>query len=459
MSDRYEVLSTLGCGATATVYLSRHRKLKTLCAIKCIPRQLAGSSSFPSEAILLKQLHSPGIPVLYDFDEDEHTFYLIEEYVPGESLEAFLLHQSFISEAFLIQIGLQLCDIFFVMHTCSPEPVFYLDLKPEHIIVCGDSIKIIDFGSAIFQKDTTHDISLFGTTEYAAPELLSSAKVSFSSDLFGIGKILDYLSRALQNKCSFKLSRIIQKACAPTVAQRYATVSELKQDLLALKPDMCQTNLLKSIGIVSSHSGVGATHLAVSVVSVLNKNRFSSYYIEKNNSHSLSSMLLKKGQFSEHDGLFCYQHFHAVRHYGEGIVSPIPPSGIPVHDYGVFQTDLIEYYPNETLLFVMGSRKWELEQTYAVGEQLLSLDNVIFVCNYGDTKTAKHLARYFHRPVYCFPLDADPFCITREKERIILELFAIKGGHKLFFSSRNGLRNSGAPLESLEQNMALDAHT
>ena len=450
MSDRYEVLSTLGCGATATVYLSRHRKLKTLCAIKCIPRQLAGSSSFPSEAIFLKRLHSPGIPVLYDFDEDENTFYLIEEYVPGESLEAFMLHQTFISETFLIQIGLQLCDIFFVMHTCSPEPVFYLDLKPEHIIVCGESIKIIDFGSAIFQKDTKHGISLFGTTEYAAPELISSAEVSFASDLFSIGKVLDYLSSSLQNKCNFKLSRIIQKACSPSVAHRYATVWELKQELLSLKPDPCQSNLLKSIGVVSSHSGVGATHLAVSAVSVLNKNHFSSYYIEKNNSHSLSSMLLGNGQFSEHNGVFCYQHFHAIRHYGEGILSPVPPSGIPVHDYGVFQTDLIEYHPDETLLFVMGSRKWELEQTYAVGEQLLNRENVVFVCNYGDMNAAKHLARYFHRPIYCFPLDADPFCITREKERFILELLAIKGGHKLFFSSRKGLRNSVVPLESLE---------
>ena len=126
------------------------------------------------------------------------------------------------------------------MHTCSPEPVFYLDLKPEHIIVCGESIKIIDFGSAIFQKDTKHGISLFGTTEYAAPELLSSAEVSFASDLFSIGKVLDFLSKALQNKCSFKVSRIIQKACSPSVAQRYATVWELKQELLSYESPLAE---------------------------------------------------------------------------------------------------------------------------------------------------------------------------------------------------------------------------
>lgn len=449
LSDRYEILSTLGSGATSTVYLARHRKLKTLRAIKCIPRQMALSSSISSEANLLRTLTFPGIPILYDLEEDETSIYLIEEYVNGESLEAFVLHSSIISENFLLQTGIQLCDIFLYLHELKPDPILYVDLKPDHIIVCGDSIKLIDFGSAIFLKETGNSIPLFGTTEYAAPELVEQALPSFASDLYSIGMVLAYLYRAASQPGSFELSRIIQKATATSVITRYRTVRELKEALLELRPDTCRTHLLQSIGIISSNPGVGATHLAVSVTSVLNKNNYSCFYEEKNNHNSLSSMIQGNSHFVEQNGVLCYQYFRAVPHYGESIRLPAVPSGISIKDYGVYDP-IIELDSNEALLYLFGSRDWELERAYAIGEQISCWNHVIFICNYGDAHTAKNFARHFHRNVYCFPLDADPFRITREKELLLLDLLALKGGHKPFFSCKKGLPRFLSPSESLE---------
>jgi serine/threonine-protein kinase len=63
------------------VYLAEHLKLRVYRAIKCIPKAPARGSSFPledasfHEADLLKNLNHPGIPLIYDIDEDDANFY------------------------------------------------------------------------------------------------------------------------------------------------------------------------------------------------------------------------------------------------------------------------------------------------------------------------------------------------------------------------------------------------
>lgn len=55
-----------------------------------------------------------------------------------------------ISHELLIKFCIQLCDILDYLHHLMPYPILYQDLKPEHIIVCGNQIKLIDFGIASF---------------------------------------------------------------------------------------------------------------------------------------------------------------------------------------------------------------------------------------------------------------------------------------------------------------------
>lgn len=77
---KYRIISTLGAGSSGTVYLAEHLKLKVYRAIKCIPKDTARNTSNFSEeqllkeACLLKNLNHPGIPLIYDIDEDDHFF-------------------------------------------------------------------------------------------------------------------------------------------------------------------------------------------------------------------------------------------------------------------------------------------------------------------------------------------------------------------------------------------------
>ena len=95
-------------------------------------------ADFLSEADLLKNLNHPGIPLIYDIDEDDDFIYMIEEFIQGDSLEDFILHQDYISQELIIEYGIQLCDILDYLHHITPYPILYQDLKPEHIILCGN---------------------------------------------------------------------------------------------------------------------------------------------------------------------------------------------------------------------------------------------------------------------------------------------------------------------------------
>ena len=97
LSGKYEILKPLGCGSNGTVYLARHQSLGIDRAIKFFPKNAAQSPFAISEAQVLKTVQHPGIPTIYDFEEDESFYYLVEEYIQGDSLEQFLLHQPSIS--------------------------------------------------------------------------------------------------------------------------------------------------------------------------------------------------------------------------------------------------------------------------------------------------------------------------------------------------------------------------
>ena len=102
------------------------------------------------EADLLKNLKHPGIPTIYDVEEDDEYYYIIEEYVQGQSMEAYVLRQNCISIDMAVHMALQICDVMKYLHNQKPYPIIYQDLKPEHIILCGKRIVLIDFGIRIY---------------------------------------------------------------------------------------------------------------------------------------------------------------------------------------------------------------------------------------------------------------------------------------------------------------------
>ena len=188
--DKYELIKSLGSGSSGDVFLVRHVSMDQERALKQIPKNSTFSSSALSEARLLKSLEHPSIPHIYDFEEDESFYYIVEEYIDGETLDSFLLHQQLISPGLFFNICEQLCDVFIYLHSQIPVPVIYRDLKPEHIIVCQDQLKLIDFGVSSYVSKTGNNFNHYGNTEFSAPESFTHDTITTVADIYSIGQMV-----------------------------------------------------------------------------------------------------------------------------------------------------------------------------------------------------------------------------------------------------------------------------
>ena len=380
------------------------------------------SSSFLSEAELLKSLKHPGIPIIYDIEEDDDYYYMIEEYVRGESLEAYVLHQTTISLNFILRIGRQLCDIMGYLHAL-PTPVIYQDLKPEHIIVYGDQIKIVDFGIASYISIDGNPYQSYGTARYAAPEKRLGLPCDERTDIYGIGVVLRFLEQFLPpEEHSARLSRIINRALAEEKAQRFETAALLMEQLEeemaigAIDIPEGKKHLFKNLAVVGMRAGIGVTHVAVSCNVYLNETGASCLYVEQNHSGDLRRMADagRARRDRKTDCIACGSFLGTVsERKSRGWVKQ--GLGCLIRDIGTYESSDIELETCDGVFLVLGGREWEMEQAQHLYERLRLRKHLIPIVNYGNEWAAKYYARHWRRNVYCFPADGSPFNLSAEK--------------------------------------------
>ena len=433
---KYEIISTLGTGSFGTVYLSKHIILECYRAIKTIPKTTSMTDSLLHEAQLLKSLKHPGIPFLYDIEEDEHAYYLIEEFVEGESLEQFLLHQTKISQSTFLDFSLQLCNIFYYLHNLKPSPLLYLDLKPEHIIVCGMQIKLIDFNVATFFSNLGNVSYLFGNKQFGAPEL-ASGNPNLQSDIYSIGKVLQYLSNHVDVHISPNIHKILKKATAELPNHRLETVDDLIETMEQEKKILKQTHSRKKIAIIGSHAGCGATHIGFSLVSTLNYMGYKSIYFEQGSGNSLRQIYPFLSPIKETDGMICYHYFKGFPFYGPGVsLSADPAAEFEIYDYGI--SPLPEDIHFDAILFICSNGVWHWHEAFQKG-QLLETHSThrIIICNMGQRNTMHCFSKQFEQEVYQYPYEPSSFLVTSRKVFFFSKILQIKRRRFLFFHFRN----------------------
>ncbi len=433
---KYQIISTLGTGSFGTVYLSKHNILECYRAIKTIPKTTSMTDSLLHEAQLLKSLQHPGIPCLYDIEEDEHAYYLIEEYVEGESLENFLLHQTTISQNTFLDLSLQLCNIFQYLHNLKPSPILYLDLKPEHIIVCGMQIKLIDFNVATFLSNLGNISTLFGNEVFSAPEL-SLGELKLQSDIYSIGKIMQYLSNHVDARISPNIHKILKMATAENPNHRLETVDDLISAIEQEKNSIKQTHSRKKIAIVGSHAGSGSTHIGFSLVSTLNYMGYQSVYFGQRSEDSLRKLHPFLSPIKEIDGMICYRYFKGFPFYGPGVsISTDTAAQISVYDYGTtLPPKDIDF---DAILLICTNGIWHWHEAFQKGELLSNISSHrIIICNMGQKNTLHCFSKQFAQEVYYYPYDPNPFGVTSKKISFFSKILQIKRRKSLFFYLRN----------------------
>lgn len=194
ISDRYQIIKSIGEGGMANVYLAYDTILDRNVAVKVLRGDLANDEKFvrrfQREALSASSLSNPNIVEVYDVGEDNGEYYIVMEYVEGKHLKALLKKRGKLTVPEVIDIALQITNGLSVAHDSY---IIHRDIKPQNILILENGlIKITDFGIAVAMNATqlTQTNSVMGSVHYLPPEQASGKGVTLQSDIYSIGILM-----------------------------------------------------------------------------------------------------------------------------------------------------------------------------------------------------------------------------------------------------------------------------
>src|SRR5947209_14461864 len=186
VDSRYRVLSRLGAGGMADVFLAEDQQLGRKIALKLLHRRFAEDPDFVErfrrEAQAAAGLQHPNVVNVYDRGAYDGTYYIAMEYLPGRSLKQVIRQDAPLDPIRAIDITIQILKAARFAHR---HGVIHRDLKPHNVIVDdSDHAKVTDFGIArAGASDMTETGSIMGTAQYLSPERAQGHAVSAPSSL------------------------------------------------------------------------------------------------------------------------------------------------------------------------------------------------------------------------------------------------------------------------------------
>ncbi|NUP75724.1 MAG: Stk1 family PASTA domain-containing Ser/Thr kinase [Sinomonas sp.] len=192
IGGRYEVLSLLGSGGMATVYLAMDTTLRRRVALKVLHPHLSRDRNFADrferEAIAAAQLSHPHVVSMLDRGQDGGVLYLVMEYVQGRTLRELLDEAGPLAPKQALALVDAVVDGLAAAHAAG---IIHRDVKPANVLLADDGrVKVGDFGLARSLSATSVTDTLFGTAEYISPEMLTGRGVDARSDLYSTGIML-----------------------------------------------------------------------------------------------------------------------------------------------------------------------------------------------------------------------------------------------------------------------------
>ncbi|WP_026517606.1 serine/threonine protein kinase [Butyrivibrio sp. MC2021] len=253
VDGKYKVLSVIGQGGMSTVYLVMNEKANKPWAIKEVRKDAVANyqvvrQSLITETNLLKNLSHPYLPSIVDVIDDEGRFLIVMDYIEGNTLDKALATMGPQPQEYVIEWGIQLCDVFEYLHSRTPA-IIYRDLKPGNIMLRPNGrICLVDFGTAReYKANHAGDTSYLGTRGFAAPEQFGGmGQTDARTDVYCLGATMYnlltghtsneppyefYPIRYWNPNLSSGLEKIIAKCVQNNPADRYQSCAEVMYDL------------------------------------------------------------------------------------------------------------------------------------------------------------------------------------------------------------------------------------
>ena len=255
---KYRILEPLGSGGFGTVFLAEDTWIDKRVAIKIPHRQNLDFGELLREPRLLASLNHPNIVNVITAEKQDNTFFIVMEYVPGETLEHVIATQG------ALEVGLALdytCQIANAVEHAHKQGVIHRDLRPANVFVTEKNVvKVGDFGTSRFLEIAAHGTTVIGSPPYMAPEQFEGRAV-FASDLYSLGVTmyqmltgdlpydtpapsdLDRLrrgelvrsSRLKNSQVPVPVDEIVMKALAGQVSGRYQRAEDFLNELLSVR--------------------------------------------------------------------------------------------------------------------------------------------------------------------------------------------------------------------------------
>jgi len=213
---KYNILSELGQGASAVVYLGEDTFNDRQVAVK-VARSDADMGEeeakrferlFLNEASLAGKLNHPNIVAVYDAVVEGDQRYIVMEYVPGGSLKKFCNDANLLPIRQAVLVIFKICR---AMDYAFQNGVIHRDIKPANILLADrDDIKVSDFGTAkISESEHTQIDGFLGSPAYMSPEQINEQPPSVQSDIYSCGVMMyELLTARLPFKAENAVSMI-----------------------------------------------------------------------------------------------------------------------------------------------------------------------------------------------------------------------------------------------------------
>ena len=257
VAGQYEVLGVLAHGGLGWVYLARDQAVSNRWVVLkglLDAASDAAAVAAVAERQFLAALDHPNVVRIYNFVTHENAGYIVMEYVGGKSLKTILKERRDANAGSIDPLPVDQA-IAYALATLPAIGYFhskglvYCDMKPDNVLLFGDTLKMIDLGGV--RRIDDDESAIYGTVGYQAPEVAETGP-TVGSDLYTVGRLLAVLAmdfRGYQGTyvdClpspeeqpllaeDESLHRFLLKATAVDPTDRFDSADEMGEQLLGI---------------------------------------------------------------------------------------------------------------------------------------------------------------------------------------------------------------------------------